>query len=188
MFDVDWRAAEELLFSYCLAQFPEIAAKHPDEEFYGVFFDCDVVYTCAQVHMNTNALLRTHAERCMSEDRQRDLPLYAGMTLEEVMEESRWDGGSWGYFPMLAGPEFKDVAAAYQELLKTCEGSEGDLLPLREEFMLMACRAVVRIEKSGVFDLFQKSSDFRVICVYIQENLEEGEERLRRIRSSFKVT
>ena len=42
---VDWAAAEELLVREGVARFPEIAAKHPDEEFYGVFFDCDVVYT-----------------------------------------------------------------------------------------------------------------------------------------------
>jgi hypothetical protein len=136
--------------------------------------------------MNTNSLLRQHAERCKEGDLARDQPLYSGFTIDELMEECRWDGGSWGYFPMFCGPDFEEVAAAYREIRASVGGSERDLVPLREEFMLMACRAVIRIERSGVFGLFRQTPDFRVLCVYIQETVEEGELRLQRVRSSYR--
>jgi hypothetical protein len=185
MIELDWEAAEELLVSYGLAQFPQIAAKHSDEEFYGVFFDCDIVYTCAQAHMNTNAKLREYAQRCKNDDLAREQPLYSGMSVDELMEQYRWDGGGWGYFSIFPGPHFDQVAAAYKHMFEAGRGSERDLLPLREAFMLMACKAVVRIERSGAFDDFRRTPDFRIVCVYMQESVEEGEERLQRVRESF---
>lgn len=188
MIEVDWQAAEELLVREGLAQFPQIAANYPHEEFYGVFFDCDIVYTCAQAHMNTNAKLREYAQRCKDDDLHRDQPIYSRMSVEEVMEESRWDGGGWGYFSIFPGPNFDEVAIAYREMSETIGGSEGELRPLREAFMLMVCRAVIRIEKGGAFNLFRRTPNFRVLCVYIQESVEEGEDRLQRVRKSFNPT
>ena len=78
MIEVDWQAAEDLLVRDGVTQFPEIAAKHPDEDFYGVFFDCDIVYTCAQAHMNTTAKLREYAQRCKNDDLTREEPLGRG--------------------------------------------------------------------------------------------------------------
>src|SRR5262249_43545482 len=143
MIEVDWQAAEDLLVRDGVAQFPQIAAKHPDEEFYGVFFDCDIVYTCAQAHLNTNAKLREYAQRCKDDDVAREQPLYSGASVDELMEQFRWDGGGWGYFSIFPGPNLEEVAAAYKQMCETAGGSEGDLRPLREAFMLMACRAVV---------------------------------------------
>ena len=105
---IDWDGVEELLVQEGVARFPEIAAKYPDEEFYGVFFDCDVVYMCAQAHMNTNARLREYAEECQSGRRSvSGQPLHPGLTIEQVMEKLRWDGGGWGYFGVFPGSDFK---------------------------------------------------------------------------------
>jgi len=46
----------------------------------------------------------------------------------------------------------------------------------------------IRLENSGVFNLFRRTPDFRVLCVSIQETVEEGEDRLRRVRESFNPT
>lgn len=188
MVKVDWQAAEELLVREGMAQFPEIAARHRDQEFYGVFFDCDIVYTCVQAHMNTNAMLREYAQRCKNDDVIREEPVYSGLSVDQLMEQLRWDAGGWGYFPIFDGPDFDEVAAAREQLCETVGYSEGDLRPLREDFMVMACRAVIRLERSGAFDLFRQTPDFRVLCVYIQESNEEGEERLQRVRESFRCT
>jgi hypothetical protein len=188
MLEVDWQAAEELLVRESVARFPEIAAKYAEEEFYGVFFDCDIVHTCAQAHMNTNVKLREYAQRCKDDDLTREQPLYLGLSVDELMEQMRWDAGGWGYFSIFAGPDFDEVAAAYKQMRETVGGSEGNLRPLREAFMLMACKAVIRIERAGAFEPFRQTPDFRVLCVYIQESVEEGEERLHRVRESFNRT
>lgn len=188
MFNVDWQAAEESLVREGLTQFPRIAARYPDEEFYGVFFDCDIVYTCAQAHMNTNCRLRDYALRCKNDDLTREMQVFSGITVDELMEASRWDGGGWGYFSIFPGPDFPEVAAARDEIYQTVGRTEGQLRPLRDAFLLVACRAVIRLEHSGVFNLFRRTPDFRVLCVYIQETVEEGEERLRRVRESFNPT
>jgi len=91
---VDWSAAEEILLAEVTVRFPEIAAEHPDEEFYGVFFDCDVVYTGALAHLNSETRLRKKAEQCQWSGTGG--PIYPELTVEQVMEELRWSGGDWG--------------------------------------------------------------------------------------------
>jgi Domain of unknown function (DUF4303) len=180
--EVDWFAAEELLLKEASIRFPEIAAKYPDEEFYGVFFDCDVVNTCVQAHMNTNALLRQYAMECQQSKWSTVLglghPLYPGLSIDEIMEELRWDGGGWKHFGVFAGPKFEEIADAYDRLQSE--------IALREDFMIMACRAVVRMERSGVFECIRRTQDFRVFCVYVNEPVEEAERRLKRVRRMLK--
>ncbi len=118
MLNVDWAAAEEMLVREARICFPAIAARHPDEEFYGVFFDCDVVNTGVLGHMNTNALLRQYAEECQCPHQAPNASLFPGLTTEEVMEVLRWDGGSWKHFGVFAGPEFKEIAAARRGIVR----------------------------------------------------------------------
>jgi hypothetical protein len=168
-----------MLFREGCTRFPQIATQHPDEEFYGVFFDCDVVYTGVLAHLNTNALLRQTAMECQSRKRRPAGPLYPGLSTEQVMEELRWDGGSWGHFEVFHGPNFKEIAEAYDRL--------QDESALKENFMRMACRAVVRMERSGVFDCLRRTSNFRVLCVYVRETVEDGDRRLNRVRRTVRA-
>lgn len=171
---VDWAAAEEMLVSEARLRFPEIAALYPNEEFYGVFFDCDVVYTCVQAHLNTNALLHEEALKCQNPNNSYGSPMYPNLSIEEVIEELRWDAGGWEHFGVFPGPNFEDIAEAYDRLQDDSE--------LMEPFMLMACRAVIRMERDGVFEPLRRTPDFRVMCVYVNETIEEGERRLEHVR------
>ena len=182
--DVDWAAAEELLVRVAAVRFPEIAAQYPAEEFYGVFFDCDVVYTSVQGHMNTNALLRWTAEASLRSRPKTKAQLSPGRSVEEVMEELRWDGGGWKHFGIFDTPSFDQIAAEYHALVAERGGLEAERI-LKEDFMQMACRAVVRLERSGVFDCLRRTPDFRVLCVYIQETIDDGDRRLKDVRRSF---
>jgi len=188
MSNVDWVAAENLLVREAEEQFPKLAAAHPDDEFYGVFFDCDVVYTTAQAHMNTNAHLRQYAERCQRGNRgPSGSPMYPGLSIEQVMEELRWDGGGWGQFGIFPGPNFEEVVTEHKRLCAEV-GAQKAEQSLKEDFMLMACRAVVRIDSSGVFEQFRRTKDFRVLCVYIHESVEEGDRRLQQVREATRLT
>ena len=135
--------------------------------------------------MNTNALLRRHAEDCQSGRRSSSAqPLYPGLTIEQVMEELRWDGGGWGHFGIFPGPDFKEIAAAHKALYEAGGAAHAENA-LKDDFMLMACNAVVRIERCGVLDLFRRTRDFRVLCVYIPESVEDGDRRLQQARRSL---
>ena len=176
---VDWQAVEDAIFEQGMDEFPQIAADNPDRKIYSVFFDCDIVYTCAQAHMNTDEGLREYAESAISSSPD----LYKDHTVETLMEEFRWDGGGFRMFQIFEGPELKDLSAAYQQLYDEI-GTEAER-ELHKPFMETCCRAVVRLDRAGAFREYRNRCDFRILVVYIQETVEEGEARMKRIISQM---
>lgn len=172
---VDWQAVEDAIFEQGMEEFPQIAADNPNRKIYCVFFDCDIVYTCAQAHMNTDEGLREYAESAINSSPD----LYKDHTVETLMEEFRWDGGGFRMFQVFEGPEFTDLNVAYEQLYEEIE-AEAER-ELNEPFMEACSRAVTRLDKAGAFHEFQKRCDFRILVVYIQETVEEGEARMKRI-------
>jgi hypothetical protein len=187
--DVDWVAAEEKLVADATKQFPKIAKAlardEPGTDIYGLCFEGDLVYTAVQAHANTEAKLREYAEQA-----QRPMPpfragpTFPGRTTEEVMEEWRWDAGGWKYVPLYPGPPLKGIAAAFKRLADAVGYNKAEMA-MKDDLMTMACRAVIRLERAGVFDVLPRTPRFRVNCIYREraiESDEESERRLRRVR------
>src|SRR5262245_47988788 len=191
--DVDWAAAEERLVRDASKHFPKIAKdfvkREPGEKLYGLCFEGDLVYTAVQVVANTEAGLREYAERAQRPNPPfRVGPMFPDWTVEQVMEHWRWDHGGWKYMPLYPGPDFKEINRAFERLAEAI-GDHNPEMAMKDDMMTMACRAVVRLERAGVFDVLPRTPKFRVMCLYRERAIdsdEEGERRLRRIRRSFR--
>jgi hypothetical protein len=176
--DVDWAAAEEKLVREATTAFREIAVEYRDDELYGVCFECDLVYTAVQAHANTNEGLREYAKRF---DTSPDV------SIDEQIELARWDVGGWHYFPIFETPDFADIAEAFRQLVQKVGGHEAEMM-MKDDMMEMACRAVVRLERAGVFDSLRRTPEFRVLCIYREPAIEPDEvstQRLNRVRESL---
>ncbi|MFT7639108.1 MAG: hypothetical protein ACI9G1_000837 [Pirellulaceae bacterium] len=103
-----------------------------------------------------------------------------GKNVEQIMEEFRWDGGSWQHFGIFEGLEFPEVSDAREALEEA--GAEEIL---QEDFVEMVCRAALRLARSGAFDAFKSRCDFRILCVYHSETIEEGNAGLEKVRSKM---
>ena len=172
---VDWQAIEESIFANGMEEFPQIAADHPNRKIYCVFFDCDLVYTCVQAHMNTEEGLREYATDAMS----RNPEIYLEHTIESLMEEFRWDGGGFRMFRISEGPDLTELGEAYEQLYDEIEIEA--CAQLQEPFMEACCRAVIRLDRAGAFREFQQRCDFRILVTYINEPVDAGEERMQRV-------
>jgi hypothetical protein len=190
---VDWEAAEEKLLADATKHLPKIAkafAKNsPGAQLYGLCFEGDLVYTAVQAHANTEAGLREYAERAQRPNPPiKPRPSFPDWTVEQVMEHWRWDVGGWKHMPFYSTPEFSDIAAAYQRLADDIGSGEAEIA-MKDDLMTMACRAIVRLERAGVFDPIPQTPEFRVLCIYRERAIESDEEsarRLKRIRRSFR--
>jgi hypothetical protein len=181
---VDWARAEDAWFNAMRRGLVEVADKHSHEEFYGAFFDCNSYYIGFQVHLNTEAGLREKAK----EYRMKHASLYPGWSVEQLMEHLRWSGGDWKYFEALTLPSSPEVDLMHKQLTRSRDESrEADVWQdFEERYMEMCCRVVIRLDKSGVFEEYRRTSDFRFVCVEEDESFQAGEDRLNRIRGSFR--
>src|SRR5262245_43977095 len=182
---VDWTTVEQSLVQEFTTGFREIAIEYPDAEFYCLCFECDLVYTGVQAHANTNEDLRKSAKKYLQKSGKS-----GAVTIEQQMEQLRWDVGSWGYFQLLTTPDVAEIAAAFQQLVQKVDGYKAEML-MKGDLLDMACRSIVRLEQAGVFEALRRTPDFRVMCIYREPAIESDEEtaqRLSRIRKSMAGT
>lgn len=132
--------------------------------------------------MNTEDLLLKKIEQ----EKVTHAELYAGWSQEKLIESYRWSAADWGY--VISDCIERD---RYEEMLK--KSSEvWDSLPPHddgdpkeyEQFNELICRVAIRLERAGVFDAFQKTSDFGIVCADYGDD-KNGRLRLERVRASM---
>src|SRR5262249_17794522 len=90
----------------------------------------------------------------------------------------------WGYFQLFNACGQDDafdqlVAAMIRHFTLERRGSDTSVY---ENFLEMACRVAVRLERGNAFDGLLRTPGFRVVCADHDESVEDGERRLQRIR------
>ena len=174
---VDWDKLEATVTRSAKRALRDFAARHPDEVFYGFFLDCNATYFEILGHKNTEDLLRAKA----AESKTSHAALYKGVSVERLVEDLRWSGGDWGYFQMFDACE---STQAYGEMIGdmieeyTFKG-HGANEAVYDQFLDMACRVAVRLERENAFDDLKRTPTFRILCADHDESVENGERRLQ---------
>jgi len=92
----------------------------------------------------------------------------------------RWGFGDWEYHGFNYGHE--GGHARYKALLPETDAMEHP--DDRTTFLESVTRALLRVEASGVFAELPKTHDFKLLCKDDEEDLEDAEERMRRLRGA----
>ena len=95
-------------------------------------------------------------------------------------EQMRWGFGDWEYHGFNYGHE--GGHARYKALLPETDAMEHP--DDRTTFLESVTRALLRVEASGVFAELPKTHDFKLLCKDDEEDLEDAEERMRRLRGA----
>ncbi len=170
--DFDWRAAEigiSVLFEQDLRKF---ISAHDGEIFCSVGVDCNSLYGDLLLSANTPDALQAMAADFASSGDQDELV--------RESEEMRWGFGDWKYHGFNYGED--GGHARYKALLP-----ETDVMEHPDDrvlFLEAVTRALIRIEGSEVFLKMRKTPDFQVLCKDDEEELEDAEERLQRLRGA----
>ena len=170
--EIDWNAFENELVAAIETQIERFASKHTKETFYGFALDCNAEYGDILLCVNTcDALAKTASQY---------LKLRPNSTLQSEIDSLRWALGDWKYqgFNINTRLWSKQYGASLAKSDAPI-GYEGI-----EQFMVSACRSLLRVEDSGVFNKLSRTGDFRVACVDHDENIDEGDVRLKRVRES----
>src|SRR5262249_38448301 len=157
--EVDWGHFEEVVFRSASQVLRDFSAQHANEVFYGFFLDCNATYFEILGHLNTEELLREKANAS-----KREYPdLYQKVSIEALIDELRWSGGDWGYFQLVNACGQDDafdqlVAAMIRHFTLERRGSDTSVY---ENFLEMACRVAVRLERGNAFDGLLRTPGFR---------------------------
>lgn len=185
MADIDWREREDRLVDLAKREVVHFLEKEQGKKFYGFGFACNAGYGEVLLYTNTHLVLRETAERYKSTGGAR----YADKTLEELEDRLRWSMGDWAFDGFNALSDdwqrgWEDWQHYFQQLLDSLlnDDKEDEYYVLREEFLNMCCRALIRLENQPEFVAMPKEADFRTICVDHDEADSDGEARLSRIR------
>jgi hypothetical protein len=180
----DWRSTEETLFSLLHGDIEQFAPQHQAEEFYGFFLDYDPYYGTVYPSLNTLELLRQRAETYKYDVQSIGGPgtapdLYADKTIGEIEERLRWSPADWGYLQINRRDLWRQHWAPIRKIIEDVRDEDDSF---EEQFRVMACRLLIRIEDSGVLDLLRRTQDFGALCADSDETLDVARARLERIR------
>lgn len=168
----DWKKAEIGIAALFERDLRVFIAAHKGVEFYAVAVDCNSLYGDVLLSANTSEALRRMAIDCAHSGSESE------MTRELV--EMRWGFGDWEYH----GFNYTDDGghARYRELLPDTDMMEHP--DDRSMFLESVTRALLRVEASGVLADMRKTPDFKVLCKDAEEELEDAEERVQRLRGA----
>jgi hypothetical protein len=170
---IDWLAFEKELAVAIEAQIWRFAPKHIKEAFYGFGLDCNASYGDILLCLNTPQALAKSAATYLSHR--------PSSSLQAETDSLRWALGDWKYHGFNINtrewPRHYGAALSKSNELERREDIE--------QFMVSACRALLRIERSGILSSISRTDDFRVCCMDHDENILEGDRRLHQLRGSI---
>jgi hypothetical protein len=170
--DFDWKEAETGIAHLFERDLRKFVSAHKGETFYSVAVDCNSLYGDLLLSANTSDALERMAKSYASSGSEEEIA--------REIEELRWGFGDWEYHGFNCGVEGGN--ARYKELLPATDSMEHP--DDRTLFLESVTRALLRVEASGVFSEMLKTHDFKVLCKDDEEELEDAEERIQRLRGA----
>lgn len=203
---IDWDELEDRLYELSVAEIKRFAARHRKEKFYGFAFVCNSAYGTVALYLNTPEFLRTAANgshlspeiREGYEKFTRDIEEALGFNVcrnerdvapEDREKEIRWEPGDWKYDEFNSDTfdlGWSPFARAVHEYCLEEEEDKGTFMtPTQDRFMRSACRVLIRLESTGVFEALNRTSDFGT---FVTDHDESDEKSWRRLNSVRKET
>ncbi len=201
---IDWPTLEDRLFDLAAKDIARFAAAHGNETFYGFALGCNSEYGNVLLCLNTPDFLQECATEyaahppnqeafddiCRSIEETLGKKIFSEdppTTPEDEEEELRWSLGDWKH----QGFNSKGFESGWRSferaVLDACTDEEEDeetfLTPTQDRFMRAACRVLVRLESEGVFDVLNRTSDFRTYVADHDESDEDSWGRLEMVRN-----
>jgi len=170
---INWDEFDAALAALIEMEVSRFAEEHKGETFYGFALDCNAAYCDILFCLNTVDGLRATAVEYLTNNPQ--------SSLELEMERLRWSLGDWKYQGFnLDAPEWgKRYTAALPVAGELAIAADINL------FLEMACRALVRATRAGIFNKLRLTEDFKVTCMDHDEDLLEGTLRLDHVIASL---
>lgn len=176
---IDWVELEERLFRLVVYETKAFAQTHQQEVFYGYGFDCNANYGDVLLCVNTEEALFKRARKYgkYSEGEKG--------SVKEWASDLRWSFGDWKYqgFNLESGKwqsEWGDVNLLIEKAVTGL--AYNDMREITEQFMDMACRVLLRLERQNILACFLQSPDFRIVCADHDEDINHGDKRLELVR------
>jgi Domain of unknown function (DUF4303) len=184
---VDWISVENLLVRLSDEHLRRFAETHGHETFYGFGFDCNAETAEILLCANTREGLLASARETLQAYPQ----FHIGKSIEDVANALEWSFGDWVYQGFNLGSAAWDedwsdaqveVSNALNLLLNNLKHEHFEAL--KSEFMVMACRALLRVAGSDAMATLKKATGFRVLCTDHDEGPEDGFKRLSAVAVS----
>src|SRR5262249_3751763 len=107
-------------------------------------------------------------------------------TPEEEEVSLRWNMGDWKY-QGFDSDNFSNGWDSFREAVSdACLDEEQDeetfMTPTQDRFMRTVCRAVIRLESEGAFDVLKRTDDFKTYVADHDESQEKSWNRLQEVR------
>lgn len=155
---MNWATFENTLVHLTTAEVERFATKHADATIRGFAFDCNSRYGEIGLCADTGGFERA----------------------------SRWELGCWdfqGFNRRVFDQKWRRFQVA---ITARCGGEEQDkrtfMTPTQTKFMNAVCRVLVRLERVGAFDVFERARNFATLAMDHEESVLSAQARLRRIR------
>ncbi|WP_339746976.1 DUF4303 domain-containing protein [uncultured Rubinisphaera sp.] len=206
--NINWSGLEECLYELIRDDIKRFAETHKHETFYGFALDCNSEYGNVLLCFNSPESLKQQAEKYASdrpnkaafdkisqklhEDSGRKIPLTENSSTVEAEElKLRWSTGDWKY-QGFNSTQFDEGWDEYEtEVMNACMDEEEDeetfKTPTQELFMKSICRVLLRLEKEKIFDVINRTSDFKSYVADHDESKEESWDRLETLRRESEV-
>jgi hypothetical protein len=193
---INWKKIENLYVKAAKKFLKDFGKEHPHEYFYGFSIDGDAEYWYWMVSLNTEPLLLKQVEK----SKLANGDLYDDQTIEEMLQDYRWNSGNWGYFeafdPAVENrksgknphyvKEYDLLMKTSQEYADSLEYEDPIREKIREQYLETMCRILIRLEDEDAFKPLNRSKHFRALCADHDETDEDSEERLDKIRRKMK--
>ena len=176
----DLRPIEDQLFALSMASIRQFSDEHPDESFYGFGIDCMADSGMFLLCFNSEAAFAETAKEYIERFQYSAADLAALKTnfgdwkyQDFNQDQPHWEPG-WG--------AYRDAIEAY---IFAHEIAVEEADAYVEQLMRCACRVLVRLERSGIFERTNMDREFTTAVMDHDENLQEATDRLNSVRTEF---
>ena len=170
-----WRTVEKTLLEALHSALTRFVTDHRNERFYGVALDVNADYGEVFLSLNTEAGLASCAAK-----------RYPQYSSEEIEGHLRWSVGDWQYHGLNTDPPYLEAweeawSRTQEQIHDAYLDDEHD--EVSEQFLESVCRVLLRLERSPAFMQLAREPGFKTLVIDHDELLEDGWERLARIRA-----
>jgi len=176
----DLTILETVLLDLSKSSLASFADEHRDEVFYAFGFDCNADYGDVLLCLNTESDFAKTSQEYIAKWS------YGPKELAEL----RRNFGDWKYQGFNCEQSvwieaWKPHADAIERYLFSDELAEEDREIFIEDFLLMVCRVLVHLERSGALAKLPKDAGFFTQVMDHDEDLESAEGRLEIVRAEM---